>query len=126
MKKSVIVVAILLVGLCAAIWMYWPEKTPEVTPIAGPKETAELFFKALAANDAGALKPLAGDSSQILLQYYGGLEVISIGKPYQKPGQYAGWLVPYEIRLKSGELKEFNLAVRNDNPNRQWTIDGGI
>lgn len=60
-----------------------------------------------------------------LKNIYGGLELISLGEPF-KSGLFPGEFVPYKIRLKSGEIKEFNLALRNDNPTKTWKIDGGI
>jgi hypothetical protein len=40
-------------------------------------------------------------------------------------GLYPGKFVPYEIKLKSGETRKARLAVRNDNPEKIWEIDGG-
>jgi hypothetical protein len=34
--------------------------------------------------------------------------------------------VPYEVRLKSGKVKKMNLALRNDNPDKKWMVDGGF
>ena len=62
---------------------------------------------------------------QIFKDYLGGLEVISIGEPFQSMG-YPGWFVPYEIKLQSGEIKKHNLAIRNDNPAHRFELDGGI
>jgi len=56
---------------------------------------------------------------------FGGLEIISIGEPF-KSGKYPGWFVPYEIEFKSGGVKKFNLAVRNDNAAKRWQVDGGF
>jgi hypothetical protein len=56
---------------------------------------------------------------------YGGLKIIKLEKSF-KSGMYAGMFVPYKIMLKSGEIKEYKLAVRNDNPDKVWTIDGGF
>ena len=50
---------------------------------------------------------------------------ISLGEPFQSAG-YAGWFVPYEIKLKSGGTKKHNLAIRNDNPAHRFQFDGGI
>ncbi|MHC4063858.1 MAG: hypothetical protein ACYSUI_05080, partial [Planctomycetota bacterium] len=60
-----------------------------------------------------------------LRSYLGGSEVISIGAPFQS-GQYGGWFVPYEIKLRSGETKKHKLALRNDNPAHRYVVDGGI
>jgi hypothetical protein len=54
-----------------------------------------------------------------------GLKVISIGKPFKKDS-YGGVFVPYEIQFKNGEVKKFNLAVRQDNPDHRWYFDGGL
>jgi hypothetical protein len=50
--------------------------------------------------------------------------VISVGEPFQS-GLYAGYFVPYEIRLRDGTVKKYKLAVRNDNPAHRWVVDGG-
>jgi hypothetical protein len=57
--------------------------------------------------------------------FFGGLTVINIGEPF-KSGLYPGEFVPYEIKFKNGEVKKMNLAVRNDNPNKVWIVDGGF
>ena len=92
-----------------------------------PDEVARVFFEALNRSDWEAVRQFAStwfDNTK-LRETYGGLEVISIGKPF-KSGMYYGWFVPYEIRLKSGKVKKFNLAARNDTPNNQWIWDGGL
>jgi hypothetical protein len=57
--------------------------------------------------------------------YLGGLEIISIGEPFQS-ATYRGWFVPYEIKLRSGQVKKHNLALRNDNRAHRFQLDGGI
>jgi len=37
-----------------------------------------------------------------------------------------GVFVPYEIRLKDGTVKKWNLAIRCDNPEHRWYYDGGM
>jgi outer membrane lipoprotein-sorting protein len=96
------------------------------------KQAAKKFFMALAKEDYEAIKPV-WDALQItdpgiqeeIRSLYGGLELISLGKPF-KSGLFPGEFVPYKIKLKSGEIKEYNLAIRNDNPTKTWEIDGGI
>ena len=59
--------------------------------------------------------------------YLGGLEIISLGEPFQSEGYCRlGWFVPYEIRFKSGQVKKMNLAIRKDNPAKRFVIDGGL
>ena len=93
-----------------------------------PEQFARAFFVALSKYDWKRARAFgfgpwldSTDAGKI----YGGLKLISIGKPF-KCGIYAGLFVPYVVRLKSGNLKKFNLAIRNDNPRRQWQVDGGI
>jgi hypothetical protein len=34
--------------------------------------------------------------------------------------------VPYEVKLPDGTIKKHNIALRNDNKNRVWIVDGGL
>ena len=63
--------------------------------------------------------------NQRLKDYLGGLEIVSLGKPFTSQA-YPGQFVPYEIKLKDGTVKKHNLAVRKDNPAGRWQVDGGI
>ena len=63
--------------------------------------------------------------------FYGGMELISLGKPFKgKPvesrREYPGVFVPYEIRLKNGSIRKWQLAIRCDNPEHRWYFDGGM
>ena len=63
--------------------------------------------------------------------FYGGMEVISLGKPFKgrfrgDRGVYYGVFVPYEIRLKDGSVKKWQLAIECDNPEHHWYFDGGM
>lgn len=92
-----------------------------------PDEVARGFFEALSKSDWQAARQFSGslfDNTE-LRRMFGGLRIISIGKPF-KSGMYRGCYVPYEIKLKSGQVKKFNLAIRNDNSRHQWSIDGGL
>jgi RNA polymerase sigma factor (sigma-70 family) len=102
-----------------------------------PEQAAKVFFEACSRedwtevakfwNEPGTRYPLNDE----LKQYLGGLQIVSLGKPFwawtrsgnQKVG---GAFVPYEIRLKSGEVKRFRLQVRCDNPEKHWYVDGGL
>jgi len=108
-------------------------KEPEVLPDNEryenmmPKEVAKTFFGACARKDWEEVLKFEASSRvpDWLKNYLGGLEVISIGEPF-KSGRYPGWFVPYEIKLKSGDIKKHNLAIRNDNPAKRYVVDGGI
>jgi len=93
----------------------------------GPKETATAFFQACADENWDELLKFWSASAvdERIKNYLGGIEIISIGEPF-KSGNYAGWFVPYEIKLNGGQIKKFNLAVRNDNPAKRYVVDGGI
>lgn len=78
------------------------------------------------------------------------MEVVSLGKPFRARISIAALLkmqpslrsqlermgnrkdfqgpqvfVPYEIRLKDGSVKDWNLSIRCDNPQHRWYFDGG-
>lgn len=92
-----------------------------------PKQAAEAFFKACAEENWDEARVYLGSDADRprIREFMGGLQVISIGEPF-KSGLYGGWFVPYEIKLKSGHTKKFNLAIRNDNPKKMWCVDGGF
>jgi hypothetical protein len=93
----------------------------------GPKETALAFFQACADEDWDEFLKFwsASGVDERIKGHLGGLEIISVGEPF-KSGRYPGWFVPYEIKLRAGDIKKFNLAVRNDNPAKRYVVDGGI
>ena len=109
-------------------WYVEPQHLPTANrPLPNsPKEAAVMLFDALSRADweqAAVVLPFGLPPE--FKQEFGGLQVVSIGEPFRS-GSYGGWFVPYEIRLKSGEVKKFALAVRNDNPARRWVKDGGL
>lgn len=111
-----------------AIWYKSPDQmdVPDNSDLT-PRQAAEAIFNAMAAEDWEALRAFAGTSvdDPDTRESVGGLEVISIGEPFQS-GIYPGWFVPYEIKIRSGEVRKSNLAIRNDNEKKQWMLDGGF
>ena len=111
------------------IWFEQPQPEPgdEAYTEMSADEAARAFFQACADEDwPEAVKFLpVSELPEVYSKMFGGLEIIHIGEPF-KSGQYRGWFVPYEIRMKSGEVRKFNLAVRNDNPARRFIVDGGL
>lgn len=95
------------------------------------KKAAEIFFKGLAKMDWQLVTQTysffdgKNEHANDLKEKFGGLTLVQLGEPF-KSGQYAGEFVPYEVRLKSGKTVRFNLALRNDNPNKVWLVDGGF
>ncbi len=82
-------------------------------------------------------------------QRYGGLKIVSTGQPFKgkisiaklvalQPNlrsqfkslegdiEPAGIFVPYEMRLKDGSIRKWQLSVRCDNPEHRWYYDGGM
>lgn len=109
------------------------DKEPEILPdnekyeSMTPKEAATTFFTACAEENWDEYLKFHSQSHvpQRTKDYLGGIEVISIGEPFQS-GSYGGWFVPYEIKLMDGRVKKHNLALRKDNPANRWQVDGGI
>lgn len=104
-----------------------PEELGEDYQQMGPKEVAEGFFMACSESDWDEVAMYMSQTgvSEKIRNYVGGLEMISVGEPF-KSGFYPGWFVPYEIKLRWGEVKKFNLAVRNDNKAKRYIVDGGF
>jgi hypothetical protein len=109
------------------IWFEEPKNLGDKYQQMTPKQVAQSFFQACADENWDEVLKFWPQSavSQDLKDYLGGLKVISIGEPF-KSGLYPGWFVPYEIKFKNGRVKKMNLAVRNDNPAKQYIVDGGI
>ena len=117
-----------------------------------PAEVAQTFFDACAKEDWSTVgKFWQGTLDDRIKNYLGGMEVISLGKPFRarisiaallelQPnvrGQLKGMgkkkdfqgpqvFVPYEIRLKDGTVRKWQLAIRCDNPEHRWYFDGGL
>jgi len=92
------------------------------------------FFEALAAcryTEASTLSsPNYDDTDWSKSGLVSVAGVLDIGEPYQKPDRrYAagcGVFVPYAVAMYDGSVRRFRAAVRCDNPNREWRLDGGI
>lgn len=95
------------------------------------KRAAELFFQGMSENNWKTVAEgdafFTGNSENIqkIKDNFGGLKVIKIGEPF-KSGLYPGEFVPYEIKLKSGVIKKWNLALKYNNSNKTWYVDGGL
>lgn len=106
--------------------------TLDATQSALAQQRARDFFEALGNGDwkkVAGLCPsgfsLADRLDARAKSELAGLQVVSLGQPFTQ-AWYPGVYVPYEIRFKNGETKKFNLAVRQDNPERKWHFDGGL
>jgi RNA polymerase sigma factor (sigma-70 family) len=121
-----------------------------------PAQVAQTFFDVCAKEDwaeaakywpPGLLKRRP-DFMNGFTNYFGGLEIVSLGKPFKgriilagipagerkrmgaqgarKDFDYPGVYVPYEIRVKDGDVRKWQLAIRCDNPEHRWYFDGGM
>jgi hypothetical protein len=94
-----------------------------------PKEAAQTFFMACEKEDwAEAQKLSPVPLNEGAKNFLGGLKIVSLGEPFQSKA-YAGgkgWFIPYVIKLKNGQVKKFNLAMRRDNPANRFVLDGGL
>jgi RNA polymerase sigma factor (sigma-70 family) len=82
-------------------------------------------------------------------QRYGGLQIVTMGKPFKARISIAALIalqpnlrnqfkstkgdfeassvfVPYEMRLKDGTIRKWQLSIRCDNPDHRWYYDGGM
>jgi anti-sigma factor RsiW len=61
-------------------------------------------------------------------QYLGGLQIISIGTHFTSAISLisGAQFVPYEIKLKNGEVRKFNVSLKRDGRTHRWFVDGGI
>ena len=72
-----------------------------------------------------ALHYYGTDIRKELEAHYRGLAVIAIGQAVRS-GQYAGVFVPCKVLLANGKTEKLMLALRNDNPEKCWLVDGGL
>ena len=92
-----------------------------------PGQVVRAFLQACGDedwNEAAKFWP-ASELSQWPKDKLSGLEIVTVGDPF-KSGAYPGWFVPYKIKLESGIIQEWNIAVRNDNPAKRYVVDDGI
>jgi len=91
------------------------------------EQAARAFFDACAHEDwdeAGKFCTITGS----LKAYLGGLQVISTSDHFTSALSLISGaeFVPYEIKLKNGNVKKHNLALKRDRQTRRWFVDGGI
>jgi RNA polymerase sigma factor (sigma-70 family) len=125
-KTAVVVgvAAIVAVGTTPVVIHYF--RNEYVTgPAVAPKKAAEGYFNAWATKNWDELAtfdlaPPSGEHDEAMKEYCGGLEVISIGKPYQ-PSNYAGWYVPYKVKFRAADI---NVRVSNTNSAKRYVVNG--
>ncbi len=110
-----------------ANWYQHPQTPGAVPEAATPDGMARAFFEACAAEDwTSVAKYMAQQRTPDWVKdKIGGAQLLSLGEPFQEALE-VDYFVPFELKLKSGQIKKGNLAVRNDNPAKQFVWDGGI
>jgi hypothetical protein len=126
-----------------------------------PAEVAKNFFDACSREDWTEVgkywqtdprnKNSVADFPDSFKRRYGGLQIVSVGKPFKARFNIAALLVlqpnlrsqlrgmesqkdipapsvfvPYEMRLKDGTIRTWQLSIRCDNPAHRWYYDGGM
>jgi hypothetical protein len=92
-----------------------------------PQEAAQAFFEACAQENWDEVQKFdTSPLSEDFKKTYGGLKIVSLGVPFQVKGGYHGWQIPYEIKLKDGEVKKWNLLMHNNNQAERYVFDGGL
>lgn len=92
-------------------------------------EAAEIILKAMQTWDTNILNTAMtlykGDTMKVLESRYKGVEVKSIGKA-QSSGLYPGKFVKCKVIMPDGSKETLMLALRNDNRQGVWVVDGGL
>jgi len=91
------------------------------------KQAAQAFFQAFTDSDWDELLKIwhLPGIDQRVKDYYGGLEIISIGEPVRSSNPDHRF-VPYKIKLASGQIIEHRLSLVKDKHTGRFYIDGGI
>ena len=100
------------------------------SPLAGitADEAAKIILQAMKSWDneiLGTAMAYYKDFMPKLESIYKGLEVKSIGKSFSS-GLYPGKFVKCKVVLADGKKETLTLALRNDNKNKVWLLDGGL
>lgn len=111
------------------VWQQEMQILPDNATYAAmtPEQAARAFFEACGRedwNEAGKFCTMTSGLKQALAS----LEVISIGKSFSSAITLISGarFVPYEIKLKDGYIKKWNLALKKDAKTSRWYVDGGI
>lgn len=92
-------------------------------------EAAEIILKAMQTWDMNILNTAMtlykGDTMKVLESRYKGVEVKTIGKA-QSSGLYPGKFVKCKVVMPDGSKETLMLALRNDNKQGVWVVDGGL
>jgi len=114
-------------------WAGVKEASTELA-LLGPREVAQRFFQAATEGDQATLEQLLPSPWFVKrILRFRVTRVEYLGEPFRS-GTYPGVFVPYRVEYRrvkgawgvSSGTAEHNLALRDDNPQRRWVVDGGI
>jgi hypothetical protein len=88
------------------------------------EQAARALFDACGREDWTEAAKFFNPLPDSMKQYLGGLQVVSIGTHFSASN--GAELVPYEIKLKNGQVKKFTLSLKRDRSTSRWFFDGGI
>jgi hypothetical protein len=88
------------------------------------EQAARALFDACTREDWTEAAKFFNPLSDSMKQYLGGVQVVSLGTHTTLSN--GAEIVPYEITLKNGETKKWNLGLKRDPTTRRWFVDGGI
>ncbi len=92
-------------------------------------EAGCLILQAFRTWDRGVLDEALfsyGEASRLLLRdRYAGAVAVEIADPVRS-GLYPGLFIPCKLLLPDGTSLRLMLALRNDNPQGVWVVDGGL
>lgn len=90
---------------------------------------ARLILDAFATWDSAildeALSAYGARARQLLRNRYAGATVVECSAPVRS-GNYPGLFIPCRLRMADGTTEKLHLALRNDNAQRRWVVDGGL
>lgn len=61
----------------------------------------------------------------LLRSRYAGATVVECSAPVRS-GTYPGLFIPCRLRMADGTTEKLHLALRNDNAQQRWVVDGGL
>jgi outer membrane lipoprotein-sorting protein len=109
-------------------WYQEPQLLPDNHKYASmtAEQAARAFFEACGRGDwAEVAKFSQIPFNDEIKAYVSGLQIVSLGNSFTSQGNEARF-VPYEIKLKSGDSKKHNLALKRDRKSNRWLVDGGF
>lgn len=112
-------------------WRKLTQTEPAASRLAGidAGRAARLILDAFATWNTGildeALSAYGARARQLLRNRYAGATLVECSAPVRS-GNYPGLFIPCRLRMADGTTEELHLALRNDNPQRSWVVDGGL